>query len=388
MSTLLTDLSIPLAPPTTLDSATPDVLPYVINGTTSEPSLGREITGWQSGVIPPAEQENWMRQKLWAWLGRTSCTGFFTQRSTVAITLGGALVAGNVVRMSYNGTNNDYTVTSQDVIDGFDTTAANWAQQITETAALRSTLDAQGGAFGAMLVFYRAPGLAFPHTVTASTVSGTTTVAVTDLYGGSAGPLLVTSAASGGDGNPLSHRSGAAFGAEAAVDSAQTAAITHNMNATQHATEAVQVQGECYISGVGNAPIATTDSTTFLAVLPDNCSFVVDIQVVARRTNGAGVATTTTWDIKASGNKTAGALTWNAISGLTAHTFDGDDWFIYLSKATDTAIPVFATTMGAGDVTVSISSGVSSLKLLAAVVNAGFNVHFSATARYTIGGVP
>lgn len=224
MPTLLTDLSIPLAPPTTLDAATPDVLPYAIDGTTSEPSLGREITGWQSGVIPPAEQENWMRQKLWAWLGRTSCTGFFTQRSTVAITLGGALVAGNVVRMSYNGTNNDYTVTSQDVIDGFDTTAANWAQQITETAALRSTLDAQGSAFGAMLVFYRSPGVAFPHAVTASVVSGTTTVAVTDLYGGTAGPLLVTSAASGGDGNTLAHAGPTRIGDESAP------AITTNAN--------------------------------------------------------------------------------------------------------------------------------------------------------------
>lgn len=224
MSTLLTDLSIPLAPKTTLDAATPDVLPYVINGTVAEPSLGREITGWQSGVIPPAAQENWMRQKLWAWLGRASCTGFFTQRSTVAVTLGGALVAGNVVRLSYNGTNNDYTVTSQNVIDGFDATAAAWAQQITETAALRSTLDAQGATFGAMLVFYRSPGVAFPHAVTASVVSGTTTVAVTDLYGGAAGPLLVTSAASGGDGNTLAHAGPTRTGNESAP------AITTNAN--------------------------------------------------------------------------------------------------------------------------------------------------------------
>jgi len=388
MATLLTDLSIPVAPPTTLDAATPDVLPYAIQGTTAEPSLAREIAGWQAGVVPPAEQENWMRQKLWAWLGRASCTGFFTQRSTKAIAIGGTLVASDVIRMSYNGHNNDYTVTSQDVIDGFDTVAANWAQQITEDSAIRSSLDSQGSEFGNMLVFYRSPGVAFPHAVTVSVVSGTTTVSASDLYGGTAGPLFVTSAPGGGDSLPLSHKGGASFGAEALPDAAQTAAISQNMNATAHATEAVQVQGECDISGVGTAPIVTTDSAMFLAVLPDNCSFVFNIQVVARRTNGAGVATTTTWDIKASGNKTAGTLTWNAISGLTAHTFDADDWYLYLSKATDTAIPVFATTMGSGDVTVSISSSVSSLKLLAGVANAAFNVHFSATARYTIGGVP
>ena len=217
MATLLTDLSIPVAPPTTLDAATPDVLPYVINGTTSEPSLGREITGWQSGVIPPAEQENWMRQKLWAWLGRASCTGFFTQRSTKAIAIGGALVAGDVIRMSYNGHNNDYTVTSQDVIDGFDTVAANWAQQITEDSAIRSSLDSQGSAFGNMLVFYRSPGVAFPHAVTVSVVSGTTTVSASDLYGGSAGPLLVTSAPSGGDGCTLYHAGPSLFGEDAAT---------------------------------------------------------------------------------------------------------------------------------------------------------------------------
>jgi len=224
MATLLTDLSIPLPPHTSTDALTPEVMPYAIEGTVAEPSLAREVTGWQAGVVPPATQENWLRQNLWRWLGRASCTGFFTQRSTVAVTLGGTLVAGDVVRLSYNGHNNDYIVTPQDVIDGFTVTAANWAQQITVDPVIRSTLDAQGSAFGSMLVFYRLPGVAFPHAVTASTVSGTTTVAVTDLYGGTAGPLLVTSSAGGGDGNTLAHAGPTRIGDESAP------AITTNAN--------------------------------------------------------------------------------------------------------------------------------------------------------------
>ena len=274
MATLHTDLSIPIAPPTTIDAATPDVLPFAIEGATAEPSLGRETTGWQSGVIPPAEQENWMRQKLWAWLGRASCTGFFTQRNTKAIALGGSLVAGNVVRMSYNGTNNDYTVTAQNVIDGFDATAAAWAQQLTETAALRSTLDAQGATSGNMLVFYRSPGVAFPHAVTVSVVSGTTTVAITDLYGGSAGTLLVTTTPGGGNGNTLEHQGSAKFGTNNDITGANGFAsggshIVDQDYATAQGKQAKPLNyGEVSISSGGftAAGDAQTGSFTALAI--------------------------------------------------------------------------------------------------------------------------
>lgn len=232
MSTLLTDQSVPIPPLSSLDSSCPEVMPYAITGATAEPPLGRETAGWVAGVIPPADQENWFRQAIWAWMGRTSCVSFFTQRSTVGIALGGTLVAGNVIRLSYNGINNDYIVTSADVIAGFDTVAANWAQQITLDNALRGTMDAQGSATGTMLVFYRTAGLQWPHTVTCSVVSGTTTVTATDIYGGSGAPLLVTSDLGGGDGLKLHHGGPIECGVGASATGTDAVAIGANCDVT------------------------------------------------------------------------------------------------------------------------------------------------------------
>ena len=214
MATPKTVLSVPAYPPTSTDGLTPEVAPYAISGITAEPSLAREITGWQAGVIPPAAQENWFRQLMWAINARNTCVAAFTMRATVQISFSGSLTAGDLLRLSYDGHNNDYIVTPADVTGGTPLVAENWAIQLTEDAAIRGSLDFSNlTVFGAGLlqVHYRLAGTQFPHAVTV-THTGTAIPTAADLYGGSGYPLLVTTAPGGGNGLLLSHAGSAQFG--------------------------------------------------------------------------------------------------------------------------------------------------------------------------------
>lgn len=216
MPTLRADsLSIPEAPPNSVDNATPEVMPYAITGETQEPSLAREETGWEAGVLPPAAQENWMRQNLWAWLGRVSCTGFFTQRATAVIQLAGTPAVGNTVSLTYNGTTDTYVVTTADAAGGPGLVAVNWALQLTQNPVLRAPLDFEGiGGFGVLVVYYRTAGEQFPHALTTAKTGAITISAPVDRFGGTGDPLTVTSTPGNGTGLELLHggdQSGAAI---------------------------------------------------------------------------------------------------------------------------------------------------------------------------------
>ena len=374
MATLLTDLSIPLPPHTSTDAATPEVMPYAIEGTVAEPSLAREITGWQAGVVPPAIQENWMRQNLWRWLGRASCTGFFTQRSTVAVNLSSiTLTAGTVITLHYNGTNNDYIVTSQNVIDGYDATAAAWAQQITETAALRSTLDAQGGAFGVMLVFYRSPGVAFPHAVTASVSAGS--VSVTDLFGGSDGPLLVTTAPGGGNGNTLAHAGPTRIGDESAP------AITTNANTLANGKFAAtgdavdeHIIALATTSGSSGSQLLPVAGFLGAAKLVNGGSFDFTAKVIA-----CDVATgqiVSTWKVDGTGYVAAGGTpTMQTLSAVSPVTISASTRYVGVDVA-DWSVSLAPKYSDGGSFTLSvgfaISGGHSYLSLLGDGVIPGY----------------
>lgn len=177
--------SIPLGP--RLATQEPDVQPFAITGTLAEPGLPRQIAGWQPNIVPPAVQENWFRNKLWSWLARLSVLGMVTQRAMYSVTTGGAYAAGNVLRMSYNGHNNDYVLTAGDAT-AFDV-RDHWAEQLSQDTVLRDVLDFGGISVYGLQVCWRVPGEAFAHPVTVSVVSGTTTISIAQTYGGAGIPL-------------------------------------------------------------------------------------------------------------------------------------------------------------------------------------------------------
>jgi hypothetical protein len=202
---LSTNQGVPNPPQNAGDPTTAEVMPYVLDGIATPPDLARETTGWVTGVLPPAAQENWMRQNLWAWLARSSCVAAFTLRATKTVTIGGTLVAGNQVKLSFAGNDNTYTVTSADVSGGYSLVAQHWAAQLQVDPNLRDTLDF-GASGNAVIACYRLPGSEYPSALTASVVSGTTTATVADLIGGSgATPLMVSTGPGDGDGLPFLH---------------------------------------------------------------------------------------------------------------------------------------------------------------------------------------
>lgn len=381
MSTLLTDLSIPL-PPQTADS-TPEVMPYAITGTTAAPSLARETNGWQSGVIPPAPQENWFRQNIWAWMGRASCTGFFTQRSTVGVTMGGVPVAGDVLRLSYNGMHNDYVMTTAGAAN-LNVAAAQWAQQLTLDAALRDSLDAQGSTLATMLVFYRAPGTAWPHAVTVSSVSGTTTVALTDIYGGSGAPLLVTSSAGGGDGLTLQHQGAAQFGTDCIVSHVNEIASAMTTSNGPGTAQQGTVMGTVELSGVSTGAIENATGGGVLFEATHHAGYQMDIQVVAHRTNSTG-AVATTWNLHLNVTRsTSGTAVITTFANDEVVTISGTDYVLGKVYTTGVNLTPFADTTG-GKLTLQLDATYSSygVVLLAGCTDAGYTATFVATCRYT-----
>ena len=187
--------SIPTGPVT--GSSTPDVQPFAITGTIAEPGLPRQIAGWQPNVVPPASQENWFRNAVWAWLARLSCMGMVTQRATVDITIAGTPhTVGDSLHLAFLAFTNDYILTSGDTTATL--IAEHWAVQLAQDVNLRDILDFSAN--GAVLsVCFKVPGLPMPGAITA-TNTGTTTATAVQTYGG-AGIALATVPAL--DGSPV-----------------------------------------------------------------------------------------------------------------------------------------------------------------------------------------
>ena len=177
--------SIPLGP--RLSTQEPDVQPFAITGTLAEPGLPRQIAGWQPNVVPPAVQENYFRNRVWSALSRLSVMGLVTQRAMYSVTTGGVYAAGNVLRMSYDGHNNDYVLTAGDAT-AFDV-RDHWSEQLSQDTALRDVLDFGGISVYGLQVCWRVPGDEFAAPVTVSVVSGTTTISIAQTYGGAGIPL-------------------------------------------------------------------------------------------------------------------------------------------------------------------------------------------------------
>jgi hypothetical protein len=387
MPTPATYMSIPLAP-VTADS-TPEVMPYAINpeaGHVSPPSLGRELAGWDPAVEPDYRQENWFRQNIWPWLARLSCVGAFTMRAGVGVYFDGAFTTGNVLRLSYNGHNNDYVLTGADT--GPVPLAANWALQLAQDNTLRTLIDFDGqSVFGGGLLncCYRVPGQQFPHAITVSVVSGTTTVAVTDLFGGTGTPLYVTTMPGGGSGLPFWHHGVLAHGTMPAPLNDNEAC--HNVSNTAGASQASRVVGQCDIAGVGTHAIECDAGSGKFVNLPDGSTFMIDVQVCAQRTNGVG---SSSWNLKIGAHKTSGVLIVSDIGNLSVLTISATDFYLYRKFAVDDNLaPAMADTTG-NRFTILVADAFAgpNLIIIAGCTDAAYNVHFSATARYTIAGVP
>lgn len=183
-------------------SNTPNVQPFATDGSVSAAPVSLQTTGWQAGDEPPADVENSFRAGAWNWFSRLEACGLFVQRATGGITLGGSYAAGNHLRLTYNGHSNDYVLTSADTTAAL--VGAHWATQLTQDTALRDLFQFCPTSSGLALV-WTVPGNNMAHPPTVSAVSGTTTIAYADVFGGSGAPLLVLTAPANAQQLPLVH---------------------------------------------------------------------------------------------------------------------------------------------------------------------------------------
>ena len=367
--------SIPTGPVT--GSGTPDVQPFAITGTLAEPGLPRQIAGWQPNVVPPASQENWFRNAVWAWLARLSCLGMVTQRATMAITIAGTPhTVGDSLHLAFLAFSNDYILTVGDTTATL--IAEHWAVQLAQDVNLRDILDFSAN--GAVLTAcFKAPGLPLPGAIT-TTHTGTTTATAVQTYGGTGIALATVPAL---DGSPVVVPNLTAAAADWRGLVEYYGAIVSKGRLGAEVSQAVIFTADALVEGIGGADIvngsaaATVLSTTGIAT-------GFEIEVIAKDTLTAGIMAK--WVVKGCTLDNGPALV-PLVTNWEPITVDIVDCMI------DKVIPSFASYLtpcadtASGHFFLSVDIGADGVTLTGSCDDAGKSPLFTASVRLTQSGI-
>ena len=377
--------SIPVPPLT--GSATPDVQPWALDaGTQSTPTINDMASGWIAAVPPDFHLANRLEDVRWKWNSRQSCTAFFAQRATYQIE-GSGIATGAVLRISYNGTNVDHTVTSAEAAS-LPVLWANWAAEW-RLSSLRDLIDAYGEG-GGMFLCYRDPGTEYPHAVTTSTVSGTGTTTATQVIGGSGDPMHIVTQGFVAD-LPIVHNAGASLGLRAIAT--HTGELCSGSAPSDGAAQAGQVVGYLELAGISDGQISPDGGASPCLFLGENDkTYNFDVQVSAQRVNAVGVPPVAQWFLRLVMRVHGGVAAIDAIFNSQVVTISGKQYALdrsYDPTAGDDLTPLNDTSSGKFTLKLDTAYAVAGgLMLTGGCTDAAYTTQFVATVRYTTNGLP